>query len=100
MITSLRDIRPLVAARRRRSISLVDGSLFLDVDVTLWNVRLRLIIIIIAYKVSHGVFRKEALKLAVKLGGQGFIVGHNQGGLPQCCNYVCHGKSLTRSRNP
>ena len=97
MITSRRDMQSRWWRRGAGTVDfLVDGSLFLDVDVTLWNVRLGVDNNRNSYKVSHGVFRKEALpKFAVKLCSQGFIVGHNKGGLPQGCNYVCHGKCLT-----
>ena len=99
-ITSFLDIRALVAARRNRSILLVNGCLFFDVYVTLRDVCLGLIIIVVAHKISNGIFRKEALEFAVELGGKGLVVGHNQRGLIQRGDDVCHGKRLSGAGYP
>ena len=57
---------------------LVDRGVFLDVDVALRDVRLGLIVVVVADEVVDGVVRKELLELGVQLGGQRLVVRHDQ----------------------
>ncbi|GBD35401.1 hypothetical protein HRbin36_00513 [bacterium HR36] len=42
----------------------------------------------------NGVVREEFFELAVKLGSEGFVVGHDQGGLVECGDDVSHGEGF------
>ena len=76
MMTSSRLTR---AACRREAEAvdvLVDARVLLDVDVALRDVRLRLVVVVVADEVVDGVVREEArLSSFVELGGEGFVVG-------------------------
>ncbi len=78
----------------------VDGGVFLDVEVGLGDVGLRLIIIVVADKILHRVVREELLELAVELGRQGLVGGQDQGGQVQFGHGVGDGKGLAGPGDP
>ena len=78
----------------------VDGRVFFDVDVALGDVGFRLIVIVVADKVAHGVVRKEVPKLAVKLGRQSFVVREHEGRTLQLGNHVGHRERFARTGDP
>ena len=53
---------------------LVDRGVLLDVDVPLRDVRLGLVVVVVADEVADGVVREEALELLVELGGERLVV--------------------------
>ena len=59
---------------------LVDGGVLLDVGVGLGDVGLGLVVVVVADEVLDRVVGEEVLELAVELGGQGLVVGDDQGG--------------------
>jgi hypothetical protein len=79
---------------------LVDGAVFLDVEVALGNIGLGLVIIVIADKVFDGILRKELAKFAVKLCRQSFIGRKDDGRAPQAGDHVGHGEGFARPRHP
>ena len=77
----------------------VDHGILGDIGVALGNVSLRLVVIIIAHKILHGVLRKKLLHLAVELSRQGLVVGNDQGRFVQSLDDVRHGEGLAGSRH-
>jgi hypothetical protein len=65
--TSLRLTRLLVALSRRRSRSSLRRRVLLDVDVALRDVRLGLVVVVVADEVADGVVREQLLELLVEL---------------------------------
>ena len=48
---------------------IIDGGILLDIGIRGGNIGLRLIIIIVGYKVFHGILREKLLHLTVELCG-------------------------------
>ena len=61
------------------------------------HVGLRLVIIIIRYKIFHCIFRKKAPELVGELGRQRFIVGDDQRRLLDSFDHLGHGIGFTRT---
>ena len=76
---------------------LVDGAVFFNKQVALRHIGLRLVVVVITYKVLHRIFRKKFPKLAVKLSGQCFVGCKHNGGAAQAGNHVGHGEGLART---
>ncbi len=57
---------------------LVDRGVLLDVDVALRNVRLGLVVVVVADEIVDRVVREELLELAVELGGQRLVVRQHE----------------------
>src|SRR5215470_4935102 len=75
---------------------LVDCGVLFDIGVGTWDVRLRLIVIVVADKILHRVVRKESRKFTVELRCQGFVGGEHQGWLLHARDYRGHGIGLPR----
>ena len=73
---------------------LIDGGILFNINIRLRYISLRLVIIIIADKVLHGIVWEKFLKLAAKLRSQNFIRSHDQRGSLETSDNVGHGKSL------
>ena len=73
---------------------IVDGAVLFNKGVRMGNIGLRLVVVVIAYKILHRVFGKELLELAAELGRQGLVMGQHQGGPVQPGDDVGHGKGL------
>ncbi len=78
---------------------LVNGAVLFDVSVCIGNIGLRLVVIIIAYKILHRIIGEKLLKFRTKLGGKGFIVGQHQGGAVYLLYNIGHGKGFTGTGN-
>ena len=63
------------------------------------NFSLRLIIIVIRYKVVYCILWEKFLHFPVKLRRQRLIVGNDERWLVQCLNDIRHGKGLTGARH-
>ena len=76
-------VAPLEERLRGRVAELVDllvaAGILLDVRVRPGQVGLRLVVVEVADEVLHGVVREEVAELRVELGGQGLVVGQDQG---------------------
>ena len=72
----------------------VDGAVFFDVGVGAGDISFRLIIIKVRHKIMHGVFGEKFAKFGIKLGGESFIMGKDEGGFLEILNEVSHGKSF------
>ena len=57
----------------------------------------RLVVVVIAYKVFNGVFRKELLELGAKLGRQRFVVGEHKSRPLQLLDHLGHCIGLART---
>ena len=79
---------------------LVDGGVLLDVDVPRRNIRLRLIIVVVADEVVDRVIGKELLELRVKLSRQRLVVRDDQRRLVELGDDVGDGVSLARPGRP
>ena len=78
----------------------IDGGVFGNIRVRLWNVGLRLVVVVVGDEVLHRVFGKQSLEFPIKLGRQCFIGSNHQGRLLDLGYGVCHGKSLARTGDP
>ena len=74
---------------------LINRRILGNISVRLWYISLRLIIIVIGYKVLHCILREELLELTVKLRRQCLIVRNDQSRLIQLCDDVRHREGLT-----
>ena len=98
-ITSRRLTSELVVASRMRSIVFVDRRVFLDVDVALRDVGLRLVVVVVAHEVADRVVREELAELAVELGGQRLVVRQHQRRPLHGLDDVGHRERLARPRD-
>ena len=73
---------------------LIDGTVLLDVGIGRGDVGFRLVVVVVAHKVFHRIFREELLELAAKLGGKSLIVGQHQRGTVDALDDIGHGKGL------
>jgi hypothetical protein len=73
----------------------VDVGLFLDVEVMLGNIRLRLVVVVVGDEVFHGVFREEFLEFSEELGGQGFIVRQDESRSLRISNDIRNGECFS-----
>src|SRR5262249_19972163 len=67
-------------------------------DVALGDVRLGLVVVVVADEVVDGVAREEAAELLVELGGQRLVVGQYERRLVELGDHVGTGKGLARAR--
>ncbi len=74
---------------------LVDRGVFLDVGIGTGDVGLGLVVVVIADKVGNGIVRKEGFELPVKLGGEGLVVGDDEGGPVHGGDHVRHREGLS-----
>ena len=57
---------------------IIDGRILLDIGIRGRHIGLRLVIIIVGYKIFYRIFRKKFFQLPIKLSCQRFIVGDHQ----------------------
>src|SRR5687768_5125305 len=94
--TSLRLTRLDVAASRKRSV-VVARRVLLDVDVALRDVRLGLVIVVVADEVPDRVVGEELLELLVELRSERLVVADDQRRLVQLRDGVGHRERLARA---
>ena len=80
-----RDEQHVVAAdevargRQAQAVQVVVAAgVLLDVDVALRDVRLGLVVVVVADEIPDGVVREQLLELLVKLGGEGLVVADDE----------------------
>ena len=98
--TSRRSKRLRVAERRSRSISSLIVDFLLDVGVRLRDVGLGLVVVVVGDEVLDGVLGEEGLELLVELGGQGLVVGEDQGGAVHLREHRGDGEGLAAAGDP
>ena len=98
------DVAPLEQAAGRgeaQAVDLVvDRRFLLDVGVGLGNVGLGLVVVVVGDEVLHGVLREEGLELLVELGGEGLVVGQDQGRAVDPVQDRGDGEGLAAARHP
>ena len=90
MITSSRANSAAVAAVPQPVDLLVDRGVLLDVDVLLRDVRLGLVVVVVADEVLDRVVGEELLELAVELGRERLVVREHQRRLLDLLDHVRH----------
>ena len=86
--------------RVTETVDVVVGlRVFLDVRVGLRKICLRLIIVVVRDEVVDRVVREELAKLAVKLRGEGLVVGEDERGALDLLDEVRHRERLSRPRH-
>ena len=77
---------------------IVDGRVLLDVGVRLRDVRLGLVVVVVADKVTDVVIGKEGLELARKLCREGLVVRDDERRALHAFDDLCHRIGLARPR--
>ena len=72
----------------------VDVGVFLDVEVGAGDVGFGLVVVVVADEVFDGVVGEEFLELGGELGGEGLVVGYDEGGSLEFLDDVGHGEGL------
>ena len=75
----------------------VDGTVFFNVGIGGGDVGLGLVVVEVGDKVVDGVIGKKLLELGEELGGEGFIVGEDEGRAAVVLDDVGHGEGLARA---
>ena len=79
---------------------LVDRAVLLYVGVRPWDVGLGLIVVVVADEILDRIVGEEAPELAVELGGQGLVMGQDQGRALGLLDDLRHGEGLARAGDP
>ncbi len=79
---------------------IINRRIFGNVGIGMRYIALRLIIIIIRYKIFDRILREKLLKLTAKLGSEGFVVCKHKRRTLNLFNDLCNGKGLTGTRHP
>ncbi len=88
-------------SRVAQSINLfIYCGIFFYIGIAVGDVGFRLVIIIVADKILHGVFREKLLEFAAELGGQSLVVGNHQSRPLHVGNDVGNGKGLAGACYP
>ena len=74
-------------------------AVFFDEKILPGDVGLGLIIIVVADEILDVILREKALKFAIKLRREGFIMRHYECWNSKPLNNICHGKCFTRAGN-
>src|SRR5262249_29854051 len=74
----------------------VDRGILFDVCIGTGDVRLWLVVVVVADEILHGIVRKESRKFAIELRCQSLIGGEDQGGLLHPRDHRSHGIGLPR----
>ena len=78
----------------------IDRGVLLDVGIRLWNVRLWLVVVVVAHEILDRVIRKKLAKLARELSGERLVVRHDESGALELFDQPRRGRALTRSCRP
>ncbi len=76
---------------------LVDGGFLLDVEVAGGDVGLGLVVVVVGDEVLDCVGGEELLELVKELGGEGLVVGEDEGGAVELLDDLGHGEGLARA---
>ena len=76
----------------------VHRSIFFDEGIRAWDVRFRLVVVVVGDEVLHRVFREERFHFAIQLGRQRFVRRQHHRRTLQVSNHVGNGKGFPRPR--
>ncbi len=97
-------VPPLEQRPRRREPQLVqllvDRRFLLDIEVARRNVRLRLVVVVVAHKVLDRIAGEELLELVIELRRQRLVMRQNQRRPVRLLNDLGHGEGLARPGHP
>ena len=79
--------------------TVVDQRILCDIRIRLRDIRFRLIVVIVADEILHGVFRKERLQFTVQLRSQRLVVRNDQRRPLAFLNEIRHCERLAGSRH-
>ena len=79
---------------------LINLAFLFNIGIRPRDIGFRLVIIVVADEIFHGVIGEKLLELAVKLSGQGFIMAHDQGRALDFFYDVRHREGFTAAGNP
>ena len=93
-------IAPREQGRRSRQAEfiniLIDSQVLLNIGIRCRNIRLGLVIIVVAHVILHRIIGEEPLKLRIELRRQRLVVTQHQDGLVHLRNNIRNRKGLTR----
>ncbi len=72
-------------------------GILLDVGIGARYVGFRLVVIVVTDKVLYRIMGEKLAKLSAELGGQGFVVGQDQGGSVDGGDHIGNGVGLARA---
>jgi len=78
----------------------IDGRVFFNIGVSMRNIGLGLIVIVVADKILHRVFREKLLKFRAELGSQSLVGSQHQSRFLQLLNNLGHGICFSTAGNP
>ncbi len=74
---------------------IIDRGILFYIGVGGRYIGLRLVVIVIGYKILDGIVRKKGFHFAVQLSRQRLVVRQDHGRTVKPCNHVGHGEGLT-----
>ena len=77
----------------------IDRRFFLDIGSTLHDIGLRLIVVIVRDEIMNSIFWEKLFEFLSELGGEGFIVCHDERWTLEFRDDIRHGEGLSRARH-
>ena len=77
----------------------IDRGILFNISIGVGNIRFRLIVIVVGYKIFYRVVRKKLLKLGTELSCQCFIMGEDKGWTVDVGDDICHRECFSRAGN-
>ena len=77
---------------------LIDRALFLDEEIGARDIGFGLVVIVIGNEIFDGIVGEEGFELAIKLGGEGLVMGEDQSRALGRFDDFRHGEGLARAR--
>ena len=72
----------------------VDGRILLDIGIRSGHIGFRLVVVVIADEILHGIVREKLAEFVVQLGGQRLVGRQYQRGAPACGDDIGHAEGL------
>ena len=97
----IRSFQQCLGGRQTHLLNvLVDRSVFLDKRVRRGHVSFWLIVVVVGNEILHRIVGKELLELTIELGGQGLVMGHDDGGPLDLLDDIGDGEGFTGAGYP
>ena len=93
---------PALEEARRGAVAqalnlVVDGGVLLDEGIRMRDVGLRLVVVVVAHKILHSVFREELPEFAAELSGKNLVVRQDQCRPVHALDDIGHGEGFARA---